>query len=258
MTMTEWRFDEPLGCPSMRTVVVLPTFNEADNIVEVLHRLRDAVPDAGVIVVDDDSPDGTADLVERAATALADVRLLRRPGKAGLGSAYRDGFAAGLDGGADVLVEMDSDLSHDPDDLPALLAAVEHGADLAIGSRYVPGGRIPNWSLYRRMLSRWGNRYAAGALGLAVNDSTSGFRAYRATALKAIDLDRVTADGYGFQIEMTYRLVRRGGRVVEVPIAFVDRVRGASKMSNRIITEALALVTWWAIRDRLLARRPRS
>jgi dolichol-phosphate mannosyltransferase len=241
----------------MRTVVVLPTYNEADNIIEVLHRLRDAVPDAAIIVVDDSSPDGTANLVERAAASVGDVAVLRRPAKSGLGSAYRTGFAAGMEDGADVLVEMDSDLSHDPDDLPALLAAVEHGADLAIGSRYVPGGRIPNWSWYRRMLSRWGNRYAAGVLGLAVNDSTSGFRAYRATALKAIDLNRVTADGYGFQIEMTYRLVRRGGRVVEVPIAFVDRVRGASKMSNRIITEALALVTWWAVRDRVLARRPR-
>jgi glycosyltransferase involved in cell wall biosynthesis len=156
--------------------------------------------------------------------------------------------------GADILVEMDSDLSHDPADLPSLLAAVAHGADLALGSRYVPGGRIPNWSWHRKMLSRWGNRYAAGVLGLAVNDSTSGFRAYRATALKAIDLSEVHADGYGFQIEMTYRLVRRGGRVVEVPIAFVDRVRGRSKMSNRIVIEALVLVTRWAVRDRVFGR----
>jgi len=238
----------------VRTLVVLPTYNEALNIVEVLRRLHEAVPDASVLVVDDASPDNTAAIVEAAAGTLGDIRVLRRPGKSGLGSAYREGFTFGMNEGAEVLVEMDSDLSHDPADLPSLLAAVDHGADLAIGSRYVPGGRIPNWSWHRRMLSRWGNRYAAGVLGLAVNDATSGFRAYRATALKTIDLSEVTADGYGFQIEMTYRLVRRGGRVVEVPIAFVDRVRGTSKMSNRIVIEALILVTGWAVRDRVLPR----
>jgi glycosyltransferase involved in cell wall biosynthesis len=238
----------------MRTTIVLPTYNEAPNIVEVLQRVREAAPDASVLVVDDASPDGTADLVEQHADMVGDVRVLRRPAKSGLGSAYREGFALGMDQDAEVLVEMDSDLSHDPAYLPSLLAAVDHGADLAIGSRYVPGGRIPNWSWHRKMLSRWGNRYAAGVLGLAVNDSTSGFRAYRATALKTIDLSDVHADGYGFQIEMTYRLVRRGGRVVEVPIAFVDRVRGTSKMSNRIVVEALVLVTSWALRDRVLPR----
>jgi dolichol-phosphate mannosyltransferase len=238
----------------MRTLVVLPTYNEAENIVEVLRRVREATPAAAILVVDDASPDGTAALVEEVASDIGDVRVLHREDKLGLGSAYRAGFAMGMNEGADILVEMDSDLSHDPEDLPPLLAAVSHGADLAIGSRYVPGGRIPNWSWRRRMLSRWGNRYAAGVLGLAVNDSTSGFRAYRATALKAIELSDVRAEGYGFQIEMTYRLVRRGGRVVEVPIAFVDRRRGQSKMSNRIVTEALALVTWWAVRDRVLRR----
>jgi dolichol-phosphate mannosyltransferase len=242
-------------CGVVRTVVVLPTYNEAENIEDVLRRARTAVPSAGILVVDDSSPDGTAKIVEELADEIGDVQVLRRPAKAGLGSAYRFGFAAAMDEGADVLVEMDSDLSHDPADLPALLAAVEHGADLAIGSRYVPGGRIPNWSWRRKMLSRWGNRYAAGMLGLAVNDATAGFRAYRATALERIDLSRIRADGYGFQIEMTYRLVQRGGRVVEVPIAFVDRRRGSSKMSSRIVLEALALVTWWSVRDRLLARR---
>src|SRR5262249_35604554 len=243
----------------MRTLVVLPTYNEASNIADVLRRVREAVPDAGILVIDDGRPAGTADIVEEQAPIVGDVRVVRRSGKAGLGSAYRDGFTLGMNEGADVLVEMDSDLSHDPDDLPSLLAAVTHGADLAIGSRYVPGGRIPNWSWHRKMLSRWGNRYAAGVLGLAVNDSTSGFRAYRATARKAIDMSEVRAEGYGFQIEMTYRLVRRGGRVVEVPIAFVDRVRGSSKMSNRIVTEAFALVTWWAVRDRVLRKfRARS
>jgi dolichol-phosphate mannosyltransferase len=240
----------------VRVVVVLPTFNEAENITDVLYRVRAAVPDAGVLVVDDNSADGTADLAEATARAIgADIQVLRREGKAGLGSAYRAGFALAMDQGADVLVEMDSDLSHDPAELPALLAAVEYGADLAIGSRYVPGGRIPNWSWHRKMLSRWGNRYAAGVLGLAVNDATAGYRAYTAGALKTIDLTAVRAEGYGFQVEMTYRLVRRGGRVVEVPISFVDRVRGTSKMSGRIVVEALGLVTWWAVRDRVLRRR---
>jgi dolichol-phosphate mannosyltransferase len=242
-------------CGAVRTVVVLPTYNEAENIGEVMRRVRTAVPAAGILVVDDSSPDGTAKLAEELADEVGDVEVLRRPEKSGLGSAYRHGFSEAMDQGAEVLVEMDSDLSHDPADLPALLAAVEHGADLAIGSRYVPGGRIPNWAWHRKMLSRWGNRYAAGMLGLAVNDATAGFRAYRATALQRIDLSRIRADGYGFQIEMTYRLVQRGGKVVEVPIAFVERRRGSSKMSSRIVVEAVVLVTWWAVRDRLLAGR---
>jgi glycosyltransferase involved in cell wall biosynthesis len=238
----------------VRAVVVLPTYNEAESIADVLRLVRKIVPDAGILVVDDASPDGTADLAESVAAEIGDAQVLRRDGKRGLGSAYRDGFALAVAEGAEVLVEMDSDLSHDPGDLPPLLAAVEHGADLAIGSRYVPGGSIPNWSWHRVMLSRWGNRYAAGLLGLAVNDATAGFRAYRATALQTINLAGVRAEGYAFQIEMTYRLVRRGGRVVEVPIAFVDRTRGMSKMSSRIVVEALGLVTWWAARDRLLGR----
>jgi dolichol-phosphate mannosyltransferase len=240
----------------VRVVVVLPTFNEAENITDVLYHVRAAVPDVGILVVDDNSADGTADLAEVTARNIGgDIQVLRREGKAGLGSAYRAGFVLAMDQGAEVLVEMDADLSHDPTDLPALLAAVDHGADLAIGSRYVPGGTIPNWSWHRKMLSRWGNRYAAGVLGLAVNDATAGYRAYRATALKTIDLSRVRAEGYGFQVEMTYRLVRRGGRVVEVPISFVDRVRGTSKMSSRIVVEALGLVTWWGLRDRVFRWR---
>jgi dolichol-phosphate mannosyltransferase len=239
----------------MRALLVLPTYQEAENLVEVLDRVRAASPDTHVLVVDDGSPDGTADLAEQHAEVVGDVEVLRRPEKSGLGSAYRDGFRWGLDRGFDVLLEMDSDLSHDPGALPSLLGAVELGADLVIGSRYVPGGSIPNWSWHRRALSRWGNRYAAGVLGLAVNDSTAGFRAYRATTLKQIELDRITADGYGFQIEMTYEVVRRGGKVVEVPIDFTDRIRGTSKMSSRIVVEALVLVTWWGLRDRVFRRR---
>jgi len=237
----------------MRALLVLPTYDEAENVVEVLDRVRQASPDLHVLVVDDASPDGTADVAEGQG-----AEVLRRTAKSGLGSAYRDGFRWGLDRGFDVLLEMDSDLSHDPADIPSLLGAIEFGADLAIGSRYVPGGSIPDWAWHRRQLSRWGNRYAAGVLGLAVNDSTAGFRAYRATVLRRIDLDRVRADGYGFQIEMTYEVVRLGGKVVEVPIAFGERVRGSSKMSGTIVVEALGLVTWWGLRDRVLRRRPAS
>jgi dolichol-phosphate mannosyltransferase len=242
----------------MEPLVVLPTYDEAENVATVLERIRAAVPGARVLVVDDGSPDGTADLAEQAGERLGAVDVLRREAKSGLGSAYRAGFRWGLDQGHDVLVEMDADLSHDPDDLPALLAAVDHGAELAIGSRYVPGGSIPDWSWHRRMLSRWGNRYAAGMLGLAVNDATAGFRAYRSTTLEAIDLDGVVADGYGFQIEMTYEVVGLGGRIVEVPISFSDRLRGESKMSSRIVVEALGLVTWWAVRDRVFRLRRKS
>ncbi|MAH11852.1 MAG: polyprenol monophosphomannose synthase [Actinomycetota bacterium] len=239
----------------MRTLIVLPTFNEADNIVEVLQKLRAVVPEASVLVVDDASPDGTADLVEEVAEQIGDVSVMRRPAKSGLGSAYRDGFRRGLSVGYDVMVEMDSDLSHDPAALPSLLSAVADGAALALGSRYIPGGSIPDWSWYRRALSRWGNRYAAAVLGIDVKDATSGYRAYRAEALTNIDFHTVQADGYGFQVEMAYRVLASGGRIVEVPISFTDRVRGESKMSSRIVIEALVLVTWWAIRDRVLRIR---
>lgn len=238
----------------MRVLVVLPTYEEAANVAEVLRRLRSAAPSADVLVVDDNSPDGTAEIAERLGRELGGVSVLRRPGKAGLGSAYREGFRWGLEAGYDVLVEMDADLSHDPAALPALLDAVSDGADLAIGSRYVPGGSIPHWSWHRRALSRWGNRYAAAALRLRVRDATSGYRAYRAAVVAKLDLDTVRADGYGFQIEMAYRVASMGGSITEVPISFTDRVRGASKMSGRIVVEALALVTWWGLRDRLRRR----
>jgi len=234
----------------MRTLVVLPTYNEADNIGEVLRRLRKAVPAADILVVDDASPDGTAAIVRAIAAEFAGVDVLIWAGKLGLGSAYWDGFIDGLRRGYQVLVEMDGDLSHDPAALPRLLRAVDGGADLAVGSRYIPGGSIPHWSVCRRALSRWGNRYARWVLNLPVADATSGFRAYHADIVAKLDLPSIQSDGYGFQIEMAYRVARVGGGIVEVPIEFVDRERGTSKMSARIIVEALLLVTWWGVRDR--------
>jgi glycosyltransferase involved in cell wall biosynthesis len=235
--------------------VVVPTYNEAANIIDILRRIRAAVPYATILVVDDASPDGTADMAEKIGVELGSLEVLRRAEKSGLGSAYRDGFRLALDRGADALVEIDADGSHDPAVLPALLANIANGADLAIGSRYVPGGVIPEWTAARRWLSRWGNRYAAGMLGLGVNDNTSGFRAYAASLVRQIDLDAVRAEGYGFQIEMTYRSVRLGARIVEFPITFVDRTRGTSKMSSRIVVEALGLVTLWGVQDVVSLRR---
>ncbi|MGH9185949.1 MAG: polyprenol monophosphomannose synthase [Acidimicrobiales bacterium] len=242
----------------MRPLVVLPTYQEAADITTVLRCLRAVVPSAAILVVDDASPDGTADLADAVAREMGGIEVLRRPGKAGLGSAYRDGFRRGLARDHDAFVEMDADLSHDPAALPSLLAPLIDGADLVVGSRYIPGGSIPDWGLHRRLLSRWGNRYAVAALGLSLTDATSGFRVYRREALAALDLESVRAEGYGFQIEMAYRVARNGGRIVEVPITFAERARGASKMSGRVIAEALALVAWWALRDRLPrgGRRP--
>ena len=240
--------------PAARALVVLPTYQEAENIAEVLRRLKAAAPAADVLVVDDSSPDGTAAIAKAAGQELGGVDVLVRPKKSGLGSAYRAGFAEGLARGYDVLVEMDSDLSHDPAMVPALLGAVEAGADLAVGSRYVPGGSTPNGRFHRRWLSRCGNRYADMVLGLSVRDATSGFRAYRAGALCRIDLDSVRADGYGFQIEMAYLVAANGGEIVELPIQFVDRERGTSQMSVRIVAEALLLVTWWGVSDRVRHR----
>ncbi|HXQ90236.1 MAG TPA: polyprenol monophosphomannose synthase [Acidimicrobiales bacterium] len=231
----------------MRVLVVLPTYNESENIDQVLRRIRAALPEGGILVVDDGSPDGTADMAEAVGRELGGIDVLRRTEKAGLGSAYRAGFAWGLGRGWDAFVEMDADLSHDPDALPALVAPLSEGFDLVVGSRYVPGGSIPHWRWHRRVLSQGGNLYAALLLGLHVTDSTSGFRAYGADILGRMDLGAVRAEGYGFQIEMVHEVLAHGGRVTEVPIRFVDRVKGKSKMSMHIVVEALVLVTWWAL-----------
>ena len=241
----------------MDTLVVLPTYNEAQTIEAVLRRTRAAVPDASILVVDDGSPDGTADLAEKLAAELGRIDVMRRDRPMGLGDAYRAGFHWGLERGVDVLCEMDSDLSHDPDSLPSLLAALEH-ADLVIGSRYVPGGSIPQWGLFRRLLSRGGNLYSAIMLGLPVKDMTAGFRAYRASLVRTLELDTVQADGYGFQIEMTYRAAQGGARIVEVPISFVERELGQSKMSSDIVVEAIKLVTLWGVQRFAGAARLRT
>jgi dolichol-phosphate mannosyltransferase len=240
----------------VRVVAVIPTYNEVDNLEAVVKGIRAAVPGAGILVVDDASTDGTGALTHRLDDELGDVDLLSRPAKLGLGSAYRHGLRRALDAGAEICVQIDADLSHDPQVLPALVANVEHGADLAIGSRYVPGGATESWPRRRRWLSRWGNRYAAGVLGLAVNDATSGYRAYRASALEAMDFATVRTEGYGFQIEMTHRLVRSGGRIVEFPIVFRDRREGESKLSGGIVNEALGLVARLWLED-LSGRRDR-
>ncbi len=249
------RANAALECAAVRVLAVLPTFQESANIEEVLRKSLEAVPSLCVLVVDDSSPDGTAEIAERVGKEIGNISVMKRPAKSGLGSAYRDGFRRGLAEGFDVLIEMDSDLSHDPAALPDLIAGIEAGADLVIGSRYVPGGSIPDWTWHRRALSRWGNRYASKVLAIDVNDATSGYRAYRSELMAKVDFHDVKADGYGFQIEMAYRVLRAGGSVSEVPISFVDRARGTSKMSSRIVVEALLLVTWWGIRDRLLKPR---
>lgn len=239
----------------MRTVVVVPTYDEAGNVVELLRRLRAVVPGADIMVVDDASPDGTGALAEAAGRELGGIEVLHRPGKAGLGRAYKEGFGRALGAGYEVIVQMDADLSHDPAALPTLLAPLRGGGvEMVIGSRYVPGGAIPAWPWHRRALSRFGNRYATGVLGIDAHDITSGYRAYLAPALQRLDVQSVRADGYGFMIELAHRAARSGVRMTEVPITFADRVRGESKMSARIIAEALLLVTWWGARDRVSSR----
>lgn len=240
----------------MRVAVVVPTYNEAGTITEVCERIRTALPEAEIVVVDDSSPDGTADLARAAGDRLGGIVVLERSVKDGLGSAYRAGFALAIERGADVCVQLDADLSHDPAVLPALVSNVEHGADLAIGSRYVPGGVTENWPWRRRALSRWGNRYAAGVLGLAVNDATAGLRAYSVDGLRRMDYTTVTTDGYGFQVEMTHRLVRAEGKIVEFPIAFRERAVGESKLSNGIVNEAFLLVLRLWLQD-MRGRRER-
>lgn len=233
---------------SVNVLVVLPTYNESANIGQVLRAVRTNLPVADVLVVDDSSPDGTAEIARDLADELGSIDLLVRPEKNGLGPAYRAGFRWGMERGYGAFVEMDSDFSHDPVALPSLVAPLEEGVELVIGSRYVTGGEIPDWTFSRRMISRFGNLYAKWMLGLGVEDSTAGFRVYTASLLERIDLDAVISSGYGFQIEMTYRSKCAGAVIKEVPIRFVDRVEGESKMSSSVVTEAFGLVTKWGIK----------
>ena len=234
----------------MRALVVVPTYNEAACLPRVVERLQaaaaDAEDDIHLLIVDDNSPDGTGEVADRLARDLPSIDVLHRAGKAGLGSAYREGFAWGLERGFEALCEMDADLSHDPADVPRLLAALR-GADLVIGSRYVPGGDVVDWPWHRLALSKGGNRYVQTMTGMPIQDATAGFRAFRAPVLTALDLSTVRSDGYSFQLEMALRTWRLGFRVVEVPITFVERTEGASKISRAIVVEALWRVMQWGL-----------
>jgi dolichol-phosphate mannosyltransferase len=231
--------------PGTRAVVCLPTYDEAENVGPIVEAILAATPDVDVLVIDDDSPDGTGRLADAIAAREGRVHVLHRAGKEGLGKAYLAGFAWALRRGYDLVLEMDADFSHDPKYLPALLERAK-GADLVLGSRNVPGGGTVNWGLGRRLISRWGSFYARTILGIPVRDLTGGFKCFRRRVLEAIDLGTVECSGYAFQIELTYRAFRKGFRVAEVPIVFVDRRVGQSKMSRRIVLEALRKV--WSIR----------
>lgn len=233
-----------------RVLVIIPTYNERENLEPIVARVRASVPDAEVLVADDASPDGTGEIADRLAAEDDHVHVLHRKGKEGLGAAYVAGFRWGMERGFDVLVEMDADGSHQPEELPQLLTALE-AADLVIGSRWVRGGRVENWPKKREALSRGANTYSRLLLGFGVHDSTGGFRAYRATALSKIGIDEVTSQGYCFQVDLTLRAVRSGLRVVEVPITFVERTHGASKMSRDIMIEALVKLTQWGVEHRV-------
>jgi dolichol-phosphate mannosyltransferase len=220
-------------------VVCLPTYNERENLEAMVSALGDVLPEDGrILVIDDNSPDGTGDIADRLASEREDVDVLHRARKQGLGPAYLAGFTWALGAGADLVLEMDCDFSHDPADVPRLLAAAET-ADLVLGSRYVPGGGTRNWNLVRRLISRGGSLYAQILLGVRIRDLTGGFKCYRRAVLETIDLDAIDSKGYAFQIETTYRALRAGFRVVEVPIVFVDREAGGSKMSKSIVLEAI-------------------
>jgi len=247
------------GRPTGRVAVIIPTYNEGANIETTAGRIRRAVPDASLLIVDDNSPDGTGEIADKLAAEDSHVHVLHRTRKAGLGAAYVAGFRWALAEGYDVLVEMDADGSHQPEELPLLLDALK-SADLVLGSRWVAGGMVRNWPRSRELLSRGGNTYARLMLGIGLKDATGGYRAYRAATLRAIALDEVESQGYCFQIDLAMRAMRAGLRVVEVPITFVERVHGTSKMSRSIVAEALWRVTVWGLtgRSRRFRRRPAS
>ncbi|MCL6538026.1 MAG: polyprenol monophosphomannose synthase [Acidothermus sp.] len=240
-----------------RTLVVIPTYQERENLAGIVGRVLAAAPMTDVLVADDNSPDGTGELADELARTDSRVHVLHRPGKQGLGAAYLAGFDWALARGYDVVVEMDADGSHRPEHLPELLAALR-GADVALGSRWVRGGEVRNWPRHREWLSRAGNAYARLALGIPIRDATGGFRAYRAEVLRTVDLAAVRSQGYCFQVDLVLRSIEAGFRVVEVPITFVEREHGASKMSQAIVAEALWRVTVWGVQRRLRRRLPQG
>jgi dolichol-phosphate mannosyltransferase len=232
-----------------RVLVVIPTYNEADNVRPIVERVRAAAPDVDILVADDNSPDGTGAIAGELAAADSAVHVLHRPGKQGLGAAYVAGFSWAVEQHYDVVVEMDADGSHAPEELPKLLDALRD-ADAVIGSRWVPGGKVVNWPAHRLLLSRTANLYTRIALGMPIKDATGGYRAYRLPVLEKIDFASVTSQGYCFQVDLTWRAQRDGFRVVEVPITFAERERGASKMSSSVIAEAMLRVGVWGLRAR--------
>ena len=237
-----------------RVLVVIPTYNEAENLTVIVDRVRRAVPAAEILVVDDASPDGTGAIADRLASADSQVHVLHRPGKRGLGAAYVAGFRWARERGFDVVVEMDADGSHAPEQLPSLLAALR-SADVVLGSRWIPGGKVENWPLRRMLLSRGANLYTRLVLGMPVRDATGGFRAYRMPVLDQSDSDSAASQGSRRPVDLAWRAHREGLRVVEVPITFTDRQRGASKMSSSIVREALWRVTRWGVQARGQALR---
>ncbi|MBK7820257.1 MAG: polyprenol monophosphomannose synthase [Tessaracoccus sp.] len=230
-----------------RVLVIIPTYNEAQNIESIANRLRRAVPDAHILVADDNSPDGTGAIADRLAAGDAHIHVMHRKGKEGLGAAYLAGFHWGLDEGYDILVQHDADGSHQPEQLPLLLDAVRNGADMVKGSRWVKGGSVVNWPKSREFISKGGSLWTRAWLGLPVKDATGGFNAFRASTLRGISLNEVASAGYCFQIDLVWRTLRKGFRVVEVPIEFVEREFGDSKMSRNIVVEALIRTTLWGI-----------
>lgn len=247
---------QPASRPTERTLVIIPTFNERENLPLILQRLHESCPRVQVLVVDDNSPDGTGELADELASAAPErIHVMHRTTKDGLGAAYLAGFAWGLSRGYSTLVEMDADGSHAPEQLHRLLDAVDEGADLAIGSRYVDGGTVRNWPWRRIVLSKVANTYSRLLLGIGVHDITAGYRAYRREVLQKIDLDAVDSKGYCFQIDLSFRTVTNGFVVVEVPVTFTERELGVSKMSGSNIREALVKVAQWGIEGRLTRNR---
>lgn len=235
----------------MRVLTVIPTYNEKENLPVVVERLRATMPEAHILVVDDNSPDGTGEVADRLSAEDSNIHVLHRTVKDGLGGAYLAGFEWGLSRGYDVLVEMDADGSHQPEQLPLLVQAVQEGADLAIGSRYIAGGKIKNWPLHRQILSRGANIYTKVVLGTKINDITAGFRAFKRDALERLNLEGIDSKGYVFQVDLAWRSEQAGFKITEVPITFIEREIGDSKMDGNIIFDSMTKVSRWGLKSRV-------